>query len=131
MEVFSAILIAAATLFAPVTTSTGPVQINKCAVAFINEQTGSILVSQTMTYTNGVSISFTNVSTKPVTSVTATGTYNGVTITDSWAGHLAAGDTLSIWKHYRQLPYAGANAKCVVTKVVFADGTTWPAGTAP
>jgi len=127
MEIFSAILLAAATLFPVVTTANGPVQINKCDVAFISEGAGSILVSQSLQFTNGVTISATNVSAKPVTSITATGTYNGVSITDTWNGKMAPGDTISVWKHYRQLPYAGPHAKCVVTHVTFADGTTWPA----
>jgi hypothetical protein len=80
-----------------------------------------------MQYTNGVTLTAENSSSKSISSFTVKGSYNGFKVTDTWNGTFMAGATVSIWKHYQQLPYSGPKADCHVTKVTYADGTTWAA----
>jgi hypothetical protein len=128
---FSAFLLGAETL-ALVSNPIGansPVKIKSCDVAYIQD-TGGIITSS-MQYTNGVTVQVENTSAKSVTSFTVTGSYNTYHVTDTWAGTLLPGGELSIFKHYQQLPYSSSQAKCRVTKVTYADGTTWSATTQP
>jgi hypothetical protein len=128
---FSAFLLGAVTL-ALVSNPIGansPVKIMSCDVAYLQD-TGGIMTSA-LQYTNGVTVKVENASTKPVTSFTVSGSYNTYHVTDTWAGNLLPGAQLSIFKHYQQLPYVSSQAHCRVTKVTYADGTTWSATTQP
>ena len=129
MQVISAILIAAATLFPVVTTEGAPVKVNECDVAFIDQ--GGSLITSSLQFTNGVTVKLSNVSGKAITGITVNGSYNGFHVTDSWTGTLTPGAEVRIWKHYQQLPFSGPHAKCVVAKVIYADGTTWAPSTSP
>jgi hypothetical protein len=85
-----------------------------------------------MQYTNGVTVTAVNTSPKTVTSFTVNGSYNqSFKVTDTWTGTLLPNATLSIWKHYQQLPYSGSEAECRVIKVTYTDGTAWTPGAAP
>jgi spore coat protein CotH len=124
MGIFTALFVAVATMFSVVSTTGGsPVKIKSCDVAYITD-TG-IQTSQ-LQFTNGVTVSITNTSDKPVTSITVEGSYDKFQVTDSWTGKLLPNATVSVWKHYQQLVYTGSKAQCHVTKVTYADGTTWP-----
>jgi hypothetical protein len=126
MGILASLFLSAATTVAVVSTSGGsaPVKIKTCDVAYITDQ--GILTAQ-MQYTNGVTVTATNVSSKPVSSFTVDGSYQAFHVTDSWSGNLLPNASVSVWKHYTQLVYDGSKAKCTVTKVTYADGSTWTA----
>jgi hypothetical protein len=124
MEILAALFLGALTVLPLVSSETSPVKITSCEVAYIDSS--GIMTSQ-LQFTNGVTVTATNTSDKPVSSFTVNGSYNGYKVTDSWTGKLLPKGSLSIWKHYQQLAYVGSKADCRVTKVTFADGTTWAA----
>jgi hypothetical protein len=129
---FSVFLLGAATLLPLVSNPIGansPVKIKSCDVAYI-EDTGAVMTSE-LQYTNGVTVKVQNASDKPVTSFTVAGSYNTYHVVDTWSGNLLPGAQLSIYKHYQQLPYVSSQAKCRVTKVTYADGSTWSATEQP
>ncbi len=128
MEILAALFLGVLTLFPVVTTESSPIKL-KCEVAYI---TASGIVTSQMQYTNGVTVTAVNTSPKTVTSFTVNGSYNkSFKVTDTWTGTLLPNATLSIWKHYQQLPYSGSEAECRVIKVTYTDGTAWTPGAAP
>jgi hypothetical protein len=127
METLATLFFAAVASILPLvsTTSGGaPVTIKACDVAYI-ESTGIVTVN--MQYTNGVTLTALNSSSKEISSFTVAGSYNGYKVTDTWAGTLLPNATVTIWKHYQQLPYSGPKADCHVSKVTYKDGTAWAA----
>ena len=123
MGILASLFVAVATLLSVVTQGGGgPVQIKSCDVAYITD-TG-IMTSQ-LQFTNGVTVTLANNSGKTVTGITVSGSYDKYQVTDSWTGKLMPSAQVSVWKHYQQLVYSGSKAQCHVTKVTFADGTTW------
>ena len=109
---------------APPAMNTGPIAVKSCAVGFI--ENGRIL-SSALRFTNGVTVTVMNTSSKPVTNYTIRGNYNGYKVVDNWSGTLAPGQTMTYMKHYQQQPFSGPTAQCKVTKATLADGTTWSA----
>jgi hypothetical protein len=68
----------------------------------------------------------TDTSGKTIQSVTVAGDYHGRTQTGTATFQFKPGTTAEITRHFGQSGYVGPIAQCSVTKVVFADGTTWP-----
>jgi hypothetical protein len=126
MGIFVSLFMSAATLLGVVSTTGGsaPVKIKACDVAYI---TDNGITTTSLQFTNGVTVSLTNVSSKPVTSITVDGAYDKFKVTDSWSGNLLPNASVSVWKHYTQLAYTGSKASCKVVKVTFADGSEWAA----
>jgi len=124
MQILAALFLGALSLFPFITTEKPPVSIKSCDVAYI-EQDG--IITNAIQFTNGVTVSAVNTSSKPVASFTVNGAYNGFKVTDTWSGNLLPHATISLWKHYAQLAYTGPTAECRVVKVKFADGTWWTA----
>jgi hypothetical protein len=124
MGIVASLFLTAATTLAVVSTSGGsaPVKIKSCDVAYITQS--GIMTSQ-LQFTNGVTVSAQNVSSKPVSSFTVHGSYNKFSVTDTWTGSLLPNASVSVWKHYTQLAWDGSKAKCDVIKVTFADGSQW------
>jgi hypothetical protein len=110
--------------------SSGPVKIKSCEVAYIDASTGGIM-TDSLQFTNGVTVTLMNTSEKPVSSFTVSGSYNTYHVTDTWNGTLPPGAVLTVYKHYQQLPYVDSKAKCRVIKVTYADGTTWSSSDMP
>jgi hypothetical protein len=132
METLVGLLFLAGATALPLVSTTvgepGPVTIKSCEVAYIDAQGGIVTAGVGgLQFTNGVTLTAQNVSSKPITGFTVNGSYNGFKVTDTWAGTLPPGATLSIWKHYQQLAYVGPKADCHVAKATYADGTTWAA----
>jgi hypothetical protein len=125
MGILAALFLGAMTMFPLISTDTSPVRIKSCDVAYIDQ---SGIMTSALQYTNGVTVQAENTSSKTVSSFTVHGSYNGFKVVDSWSGTLLPNASLSIWKHYQQLPYSGSKADCHVTKVTYSDGTTWSAG---
>ncbi len=126
MGLMAALFMGAATILGLVSNPTGsvsPVKIKSCEVAYI-QGTGDVITSA-LQYTNGVTLTIMNTTSKTVTNFTASGSYNTYHVTDSWAGTLLPGAEISIYKHYQQLPYVNSKAQCRITKVTYSDGTTW------
>lgn len=128
MDILAPFVLGILTIVPLASADTSPVTVKSCAVAYITE--GSLIL-QGMQFTNGVTVTLANNSSKPVSGITVSGTYHGFKVTDSWSGTLVPSGTLSVWKHYHQLVYAGPNAECRVIKVTFTDGTTWAAPAPP
>jgi len=132
METLGALMFLAAATILPLVSTTvgqpGPVTVKSCEVAYI-DSTGTVITSGVdgIQYTNGVTLTAQNASSKPISGFTVSGNYNGFKVTDTWAGTLPPGATLSVWKHYQRLPYSGPKAECHIINVTFADGTTWAA----
>jgi len=104
------------------TADTGPVKVTSCTVQ--SSSINSVLV-QGVSRTDGVTVAFINQSDKPAADVTITGTYNGISVTDTLKGPFAPGSTMMVTKTYNPTIFVGPNANCHVTHVTFADGTTW------
>ena len=130
-----------------------PVKIKSCDVAYIDDSTNSGSVMTTsLEFTNGVTLTVANTSAKPVTAFTVAGSYDTFHVTDTWAGKLLPGARVSVYKHYTHfaatmrtpisdataprlivatVPYDGSKAKCSITSATYADGSTWTAPVAP
>ncbi len=107
-----------------VTNTPSPVQVKACTVMSAST-TDSVMVPG-VSLTNGVTVTLTNVSGKTIQSLTVAGDYHGRKETGSATFEFKPGTTAQITRHYTQSAYVDPDAKCSVTKVTFADGTTWP-----
>ncbi len=76
-------------------------------------------------YTNGVTVTLANTTSKDVKMVSIYGTYGGTMVSDDVDKTIPAGGTVEVTKAHTQLPYHGPGASCHVKKVVFTDGTSW------
>jgi hypothetical protein len=77
---------------------------------------------------NGLAISFTNTSGAPVSSVEIVANYNGQTETISDTGTFAPNATITHdVRAFDDAIDSGGAASCSVSKVDFADGTSWAA----
>ena len=93
------LFLAAATLLPLVSTTVGqpgPLTVKSCDVAYI-DTSGAIVTSgpQGIQYTNGVTLTAQNVSSKPISGFSVNGNYNGYKVTDTWTGTFPPGATLS------------------------------------
>jgi hypothetical protein len=107
-----------------VTNTPSPVEIKACVV--MSTSTADSVLVPGVSLTNGVTVEMTNTSGKTIQSVTVTGNYHGRTQTGTATFQFKPGTTAEITRHFGQSGYVGPIAQCSVTKVVFADGTTWP-----
>jgi hypothetical protein len=107
-----------------VTNTPSPVEINACIV--MSSSTTDTVMVPGVSLTNGVTVTMTNTSGKTIQSVTVAGDYHGRTQTGTATFQFKPGTTAEITRHFGQSGYVGPIAQCSVTKVVFADGTTWP-----
>ena len=105
----------------------GPVQVTACVVMM--QGTGDTVGQPGVTLTNGVTVTLMNKSDKVVKSVTVMGDYHGRHETGTADFTFKPGTTAEITRHFTQSAFVDPDAKCAVTKVVFADGTTWTAPT--
>jgi len=101
-----------------------PVQVTGCTVMMAGS--GNVVGIPGVTLTNGVTVTLKNTSDKVVKSVTVTGNYHGRHETGSADFTFKPGTSAEITRHFGQSAYIDPDATCSVTKVVFADGTTWP-----
>jgi hypothetical protein len=103
-----------------VTSQMAPLKVVSCVVGYLNSGNSNGL-------TNGVTITVMNASTKPIASFSGGGVYDTTTVTDTIAHPVAPGASYTFTKHYTPFVYYGSGANCFVSKVVFADGTSWAA----
>lgn len=101
-----------------------PVKVTACVVMMAGS--GDSIGQPGVTLTNGVTVTLMNTSDKVVKSVTVNGDYHGRHESSSAAFDFKPGTSVEITRHFTQSAYVDPNAKCTVTKVTFADGTTWP-----
>ncbi len=107
-----------------VTNTPSPVAVKACVV--MSASTADSVMVPGVSLTNGVTVTLTNTSGKTIQSVTVSGDYHGRKETGTAAFEFKPGTTAEITRHFTQSAYVDPNAQCSVTKVVFADGTTWP-----
>lgn len=106
-----------------VTNAPAPVTIKACTV--MSASSADTVMVPGVSLTNGVTVTMTNTSGKTISSVTVAGNYHGRKETGTATFEFKPGTTAQITRHYTQSAYVDPNAQCTVTKVVFADGTTW------
>jgi hypothetical protein len=122
----AALTLGLVTMFSVLTTPQSPIKIKSCDVAYIDDSTDSGGVMTTsLQFTNGVTLTVANTSAKTVTAFTVAGSYDKFHVKDSWAGKLLPGAQVSVYKHYAQLPYDGSKAKCAITSATYDDGSMW------
>jgi hypothetical protein len=107
-----------------VTNTPSPVVVKACTV--MSASTNDSVMVPGVSLTNGVTVTLTNVSGKTIQSLTVAGNYHGRKETGTATFEFKPGTTAQITRHYTQSAYVDPNAQCSVTKVTFADGTTWP-----
>ncbi len=126
MAMIAAVSLALLTMFSVLSTASSPIKIKSCDVAYIDDSTSSGgVMTSSLEFTNGVTLTVTNTSAKTVTGFSVAGSYDKFHVTDSWSGKLRPGAQLAIFKHYAQLPYDGSKAKCAVVSATYDDGSTW------
>jgi hypothetical protein len=101
-----------------------PVAVTGCTVMMAG--TGDAVGQPGVTLTNGVTVTLINNSGKLVKSVTVSGDYHGRHESATAKFDFKPGTSAEVTRHFTQSAFVDPNAKCTVTKVVFADGTTWP-----
>ena len=128
MAMIAALIVGLFSTFAVLTTPPSPIKIKSCDVAYIDDSTNSGgVMTSSLEFTNGVTLTVANTSSKPITAFTVAGSYDTFHVTDTWAGKLLPGAQVSVYKHYTQLPYDGSKASCSITSATYADGSVWAA----
>jgi len=102
-----------------------PVVVTACVVMTVSS--ADTVMTPGVSLTNGVTVMLKNNSDKVVKSVTVTGDYHGRHETGTAAFTFKPGTTAEITRHFGQSAFIDTDAKCHVTNVLFADGTSWSA----
>jgi hypothetical protein len=102
-----------------------PVQVTACVVMMVG--TGDGVGQPGVTLTNGVTTTLVNNSGKVIEALTVSGDYHGRRESATANFTFEPGTTTEITRHFTQSAYVDPDAKCRVTHVDFADGTSWSA----
>jgi hypothetical protein len=129
MKVFAitAILLFAMSSSALAVTENGPAPIQITACVVMMAGTADAVGAPGVTLTNGVTTTLVNNSGKVITALTVAGDYHGRHESATANFTFNPGSTVQITRHFTQSAYVDPDAKCHVTHVDFADGTSWSA----
>ncbi len=105
--------------------SPAPVQITACVVMLAGN--ADAVGAPGVSLTNGVTTTLVNNSGKVIKGLTVAGDYHGRHESASASFTFNPGTTVQITRHFTQSAYVDPDAKCRVTHVDFADGTSWSA----
>jgi hypothetical protein len=116
------VLVSGTPAFALGSATTVPVKITSCVVGRDDSKSDS---SPGAASTNGVTLVVMNATLKPIADIQVSGVYNATTVTDTFTGPFAPGQSYTLHKSHTPMVYDGPDASCVLNHVAFVDGTSW------